>query len=45
MIKGWSMFNLINVEYKNMMNDRLEELYLLRKRTFKDRLNWKVSCK
>ncbi|OIV47081.1 hypothetical protein BK025_06955 [Sodalis sp. TME1] len=39
------MFNLINVEYKDIINDRLEELYLLRKRTFKDRLNWKVSCK
>lgn len=39
------MFNLINREYKDIINDKLEELYILRKRTFKDRLNWKVSCK
>lgn len=38
------MFNLINVEYKDVINDKSEELYHLRKKTFKDRLNWKVSC-
>lgn len=39
------MFNLINLKYKDIINNKLEELYFLRKRIFKDRLNWKVSCK
>lgn len=39
------MFNLINPKYKDIINNKLKELYFLRKRTFKDRLNWKVSCK
>ncbi|TCV98895.1 acyl-homoserine-lactone synthase [Biostraticola tofi] len=38
------MFNLINVGYEDIVNDELEELYLLRKKTFKDRLDWRVSC-
>lgn len=38
------MFNLISVGYQDIINDKLDELYLLRKRTFKDRLNWQVAC-
>jgi acyl homoserine lactone synthase len=39
-----AMFNLISVKYQEIINDKLDELYLLRKKTFKDRLDWKVSC-
>ncbi|TKI04860.1 acyl-homoserine-lactone synthase [Martelella alba] len=38
------MFNLISVDYQDIINDRLDELYLLRKKTFKDRLDWQVTC-
>ncbi|WP_413736962.1 acyl-homoserine-lactone synthase [Sodalis sp. RH21] len=38
------MFNLISVKYQDIINDKLDELYLLRKKTFKDRLDWQVSC-
>ena len=38
------MFNLISVEYQDIINDKLDELYLLRKKTFKDRLDWQVTC-
>lgn len=38
------MFNLISVKYQDIINDKLDELYLLRKKTFKDRLDWQVTC-
>lgn len=38
------MFNLISVKYQDIINDKLDELYLLRKQTFKDRLDWQVTC-
>jgi len=38
------MFNLISVKHQDIISDKLDELYLLRKQTFKDRLDWQVSC-
>ncbi len=38
------MFNLISVKHQDIISDKLDELYFLRKKTFKDRLDWQVSC-
>lgn len=38
------MFNIYSVNYSAMSNEKSEDLFMLRKNTFKDRLQWAVSC-
>ncbi|OJT40560.1 acyl-homoserine-lactone synthase [Serratia plymuthica] len=38
------MFNIYSVNYSSMSNEKSEDLYMLRKNTFKDRLKWAVNC-
>ncbi|MBK4715815.1 MULTISPECIES: acyl-homoserine-lactone synthase [Tenebrionibacter/Tenebrionicola group] len=38
------MFQLFSVSYKQLITGRSEELFMLRKKTFSDRLNWDVKC-
>lgn len=38
------MFNIYSVNYSSMSNEHSEDLYMLRKNTFKDRLQWAVNC-
>ncbi|MBW7982992.1 acyl-homoserine-lactone synthase [Enterobacillus tribolii] len=38
------MFNIYSVNYSSLGNDKSEDLFMLRKNTFKDRLQWAVSC-
>lgn len=38
------MLKLIYVKYKHLSNKDSEDLFSLRKKTFKDRLNWSVPC-
>ncbi|WNN42435.1 MULTISPECIES: acyl-homoserine-lactone synthase [Winslowiella] len=38
------MLKIFNVNYNLLSDNRSEELFTLRKKTFKDRLNWLVNC-
>jgi N-acyl-L-homoserine lactone synthetase len=38
------MFNIYSVNYASMSNEKSEDLFMLRKNTFKDRLQWAVDC-
>ena len=38
------MLKLFNVNFNNMPERKLDEIFSLRKITFKDRLDWKVNC-
>lgn len=38
------MLELINVKYEELSRKDREDLFFLRKNTFKDRLNWSVTC-
>jgi len=38
------MFNIYSVNYSSMSNENSEDLYMLRKNTFKDRLQWALNC-
>lgn len=38
------MIELFNIDYNLLSNNRSSELFSLRKKTFKDRLDWMVSC-
>ncbi|TQI78593.1 acyl homoserine lactone synthase [Serratia fonticola] len=38
------MFNIYSVNYSSMSNEKSEDLFMLRKNTFKDRLQWAVNC-
>lgn len=38
------MLEIFDVSYEELMNMRSEDLYRLRKKTFKDRLQWAVKC-
>ncbi|MGV3345469.1 acyl-homoserine-lactone synthase [Enterobacteriaceae bacterium LUAb1] len=38
------MLEIIDVNYESLSGIKSEELYTLRKKTFKDRLKWAVSC-
>ncbi len=38
------MLKLFNVNFNNMPERKLDEIFSLRKITFKDRLDWKVTC-
>lgn len=38
------MLKLFNVNFNNMPEKKLDEIFSLRKITFKDRLDWKVTC-
>ncbi|CNJ96731.1 N-acylhomoserine lactone synthase [Yersinia aldovae] len=38
------MLKLFNVNFNNMPDRKLDEIFTLRKITFKDRLDWKVTC-
>lgn len=38
------MISFFDLDYNSLSNTRLSELFSLRKITFKDRLNWRVSC-
>lgn len=38
------MLKLFNVNFNNMPERKLDEVFSLRKITFKDRLDWKVTC-
>ncbi|CAO95999.1 acyl-homoserine-lactone synthase [Erwinia tasmaniensis] len=38
------MFNIYSVNYSLMSNEKSEDLFVLRKNTFKDRLQWAVNC-
>lgn len=38
------MLEIFDVSYNELTNTGSEDLYKLRKKTFKDRLNWTVSC-
>lgn len=39
------MLNFIDVKYSEISNSQLNDLFFLRKKSFKDRLNWLVKCK
>lgn len=38
------MFNIYAVNYSSLSNEKTEDLFMLRKNTFKDRLQWAVTC-
>ncbi|CNH70220.1 N-acylhomoserine lactone synthase [Yersinia aldovae] len=38
------MLKLFNVNFNSMPDGKLDEIFTLRKITFKDRLDWKVTC-
>ena len=38
------MLKLFNVNFDSMPERKLDEIFTLRKITFKDRLDWKVTC-
>lgn len=38
------MLNVFDIGYDEISNEKSNELYSLRKKTFKDRLGWAVSC-
>ncbi|WP_042836014.1 acyl-homoserine-lactone synthase, partial [Yersinia pestis] len=38
------MLEIFDVRYDELTDIRSEDLYKLRKKTFKDRLNWEVNC-
>lgn len=38
------MFNIYAVNYSLLGHDKAEDLFMLRKSTFKDRLQWAVTC-
>lgn len=38
------MFNIYSVNYSLMSSEKSEDLFILRKNTFKDRLQWAVNC-
>ncbi|HGJ5876614.1 MAG TPA: acyl-homoserine-lactone synthase [Arsenophonus sp.] len=39
------MLNFINIKYSEISTCQLNDLFFLRKKSFKDRLNWLVKCK
>ncbi len=38
------MLKVFNVNFDRMSENKLDEIFTLRKITFKDRLDWKVTC-
>lgn len=38
------MFNIYSINYSSMSSEKTEDLFVLRKNTFKDRLQWAVNC-
>ncbi|CCG88110.1 acyl-homoserine-lactone synthase [Erwinia piriflorinigrans] len=38
------MFNIYSINYSSMRSEKSEDLFALRKNTFKDRLQWAVNC-
>ncbi|MCR1566318.1 MAG: acyl-homoserine-lactone synthase [Mixta calida] len=41
---GASMINFLDINYQKLSEQRSSELFILRKETFKDRLDWAVNC-
>ncbi|KFK92272.1 MULTISPECIES: acyl-homoserine-lactone synthase [unclassified Serratia (in: enterobacteria)] len=38
------MFNIYNINYSSLSDEKSEDLFMLRKNIFKDRLEWAVNC-